>query len=94
MSKNYENLMCQQLNDHFDSILSPKQCDIRKDHSAQYCLMVMVEKFTESRERGDEFGILFTDLPKAFDCIDHNVLITKLSRYRVTTKSLNLIFFI
>ena len=54
--------------------------------------MVMLEKFRESRDRRDEFGALFTDLSKAFDCIDHNLLITKLSLYGVTTKSLNLFF--
>ena len=67
-------------------ILSPKQCGFRKGHRAQNCLIVM------PRDRGDEFGALFTDLSKAFDYIDPNLLITKLPWYGVTTKSLNLIF--
>ena len=52
----------------------------------------MLEKFKEPRDNGEEFGAVFTDLSKAFDCIDHNLLITKLSWYGVTPKSLNLIF--
>ena len=84
--------MIQQFYDHFDSILSPKQCGFRKGHSAQHCLMVMLKEFKESRDRCDEFMALFTDLSKTFDCIDQNVLITKLPWYRVTTESLNLIY--
>ena len=52
----------------------------------------MIEKSKESGDRGDKFGALFTDLCKAFDCIDHNLLIPKLSCYGLTTKSLNLGF--
>ena len=54
--------------------------------------MVMLKKFKESRDRRHEFGALFTDLSKAFEFIDNNLLITKLSWYGVTTKSLNLFF--
>ena len=92
LSKIYEKLMYQQLYEHFNSILSPKQCGFRKGYSAQHCLLVMLEKFKESRDKGEEFGAFFTDLSKAFDCIDHNLLITKLSWYGVTPISLKLIF--
>ena len=94
LSKIYEKLMYQQLHEHFNSILSPKQCGFRKGYSAQRCLMIMLEKFKESRDKGEEFGAFFTDLSKAFDCIDHNLLITKLSWYGVAPISLKLIFFL
>ena len=60
--------------------------------SLMVSLMVMLEKFKESRDKGEEFGAFFTDLSKAFDCIDHSLLITKLSWYGVTPKSFKLIF--
>ena len=84
--------MHQQLYEHFDLILSPKQCRFQKSYSAQHCLMVMPEKFIESRNKREEFSNFFSDLSKAFDCIDRNLLITKLSWYGVTPVSLKLIF--
>ena len=59
---------------------------------ASIALMVMLEKFKESRNRGDKFGTLLPDLSKAFDCIDHNLLIMKLSWYGLATISHDLIF--
>ena len=54
--------------------------------------MVILQKIKELRNQGEEFGAFFIDLSKVFDCIDHKILITKLSWYGVTPKSLKLIF--
>ena len=85
--------MHEQLHEHFNSNLSPRQCGFQKGYSVQHCLMVMLEKFKESRDKGEELGAFFTDISIAFYYIDHNLLITKLSWYWVKPKSLKLIFF-
>ena len=84
--------MYQQLYGHFNSILSPTQCGFRKGYSAQHCLMVMLEKIKESRDKRKKCGAFSTDLSKAFDCIYHNLLIIKLSWYAVTPISLKSFF--
>ena len=61
-------------------------------HSAQHCLLVMIKKFKEAIERGNEFGALLSDLSKAFDCINHPLLIAKLCNYGVSPFSINMIF--
>ena len=60
--------------------------------SAQHYLLVMIDKFKETIDRGNEFGALLTDLSKAFDCINHPLLIAKLYNYGVSPLSINMIF--
>ena len=92
LSKIYEKLMYNQLYEYFDNILFPSQCGFRKGYSAQHYLLVMVEKFKEPIDRGNVFGALLTDLSKAFDCINHRLLIAKLYNYGVSPFSINMIF--
>ena len=51
----------------------------------------MLETFKEAIDRGNQFGTLSTDLSKAFDCIDHQLLIAKLYEYGVSSFALNII---
>ena len=52
----------------------------------------MIEKFKETIDRGNELVALLTDISKAFDCINHSILIAKLYNYGVSPFSINMIF--
>ena len=84
--------MYNQLYEYFDNILFPSQCGFRKGYSAQHCLLVMIEKFKEAIDRGNEFGALLTDLSKAFDCINRPLLIAKSCNYGLPPLSVTMIF--
>ena len=41
----------------------------------------MLEKFRKALDKGGDYATLFTDLPKASDCIAHDLIIAKLHEY-------------
>ena len=90
-SKVYERLMGIQLNNHFEDILSKFQCGFRKGFSSQHCLIYMIDKWKKSLDNKGAAGALLTDLSKAFDCLDHGLLIAKLDAYGIGYPSLKLI---
>ena len=91
LSKIYEWCIYSQMADFFENILSKYQCGFRKGLSAQQCLLLMIEKWKKSVDKGYAFGAMLTDLSKAFDCIVHDLLIAKLHAYGFDNSSLNFI---
>lgn len=62
--------------------------------SAQHCFVSMIEKFKKnSLDSSGISGLLLTDLSKAFECIDHELLIAKLYAYSSDKNSLFFIHF-
>ena len=61
----------------------------RKGFNAQHRLLAMIEKWRNTLDKGGETEAVLTDLSKAFDCIDHNLLIAKLDAYGLEKQSID-----
>ena len=75
-----------------ESFLSKYQFGFQKGYSTQHCLLFMLEKWKSAVDNGKVFGILLTDLPKAFDCISHEFLLAKLHSHGFCISALRLIY--
>ena len=92
VSKIFESNMYDQIYTHMDKYLSPYLCGFRKGYSAQYCLMIMLERWNKALDNKKIAGAILTDLSKAFDCLHHGLLIAKLEAYGTDHISLGYIY--
>ena len=64
-----------------DKFLSPHLCGFRKGFSTEYCLIVLIESWKKAIDNKQCAGAVLADLSKAFDCLNHNLIIAKLAAY-------------
>ena len=92
ISKIYERTMEDQIYIYIRPYLSNYLCGFRKGYSAQNCLLAMTELWNKALDRQDLAGALLTDLSKAFDCLNHELMIAKLNAYGFDYNSLAYVF--
>ena len=92
LSKIFDRIMHSQISPYLDNILSKYQFGFRQGYSSQQHLLVLIEKWKKSLDKGGKCGALMTDLSKAFDCLLHDLLIATLHAYGFEIDSLRLIY--
>jgi len=91
LSKVFEKSFYNQLSAHLaeNQILHNFQFGFRPGHSTNFALSVLSDKITEALDNNETIIGLFLDFSKAFDTVDHNILLSKLKLYGVKNTSLN-----
>ena len=91
VSKVFKKLMQKQINEHMKNKLSPYLCGYRKGFSTQYALLSLIERSKKILDEKGFGGAVLMDSTKAFDTLNHELLIAKLSAYGFNNESLKLI---
>ena len=67
-------------------------CGFRKEYSNQYALVNLLQKWKKGLdEPGGIVGTLLMNLSKAYDCVNHELIIAKLAAYGLNESNLRLI---
>ena len=91
LSKIFERLIYDQLNEYLDQYLNSLLCGFRKAHSTQHALFRLLQEWQNELDKSGFVGTILMDLSKAYDCLPHDLLIAKFEAYGICKSGLNLL---
>ena len=92
ISKIFERIMFNQIHSHFSThnLFYSGQYGFRVNHSTQLAALEVIDRITQDLDQGNTPITIFMDLSKAFDTLNHDILIYKLKAYGLSETALKL----
>ena len=71
-----------------NELLHRTQSGFRTNHSCETALNFMTDSWLNAIDQGEMIGVVLVDFKKAFDLVDHDILLTKLKLYGIRNETL------
>ncbi len=90
LSKVLEKVVSEQFLHHLENnnLLHPLQFCFRHNYSTETATCLLLENIKRSLDKGLKVGAVYRDLKKAFDTVNHNILMSKITKYNISKRSL------
>ena len=84
--------MYEQMMTFVTSFLTNFLCGFRKGYNTQHALLNLLEECKRVLDKKGYAGAILMDLSKAFDCLDHELLLAKVDAYGFSKNALRFIY--
>ena len=71
-----------------NNLLHKTQSGFQSQHSCETALVHMIDSWLNAMDNGQMVGVVLVDFKKAFDLVDHQILLSKLELYGINNEAL------
>ena len=93
ISKVFKTVLQEQLTEYFitNNLFVPQQYGFRKKLSTELAALELIDRLLNQMNNHENPTNFYIDLSKAFDCLQHDILLEKLAFYGLTNKAIALL---